>query len=129
MKTLIKEKWLTAGAEYEFPEYCLRHLENEAELTVLIQEAEKMLSPCAHCGAKGYIEYGYLTKWYPPMRNPSGKHPHELYVRCDGHRGLEMEDRCGMEGRKIYAEDDEADFKEALRVIVKAWNRRPGDKQ
>jgi len=26
-----------------------------------------------------------------------------------------------------YAADDEADIKEALRLIVEAWNRRPGE--
>ena len=125
LNTTIKEEWRIAGADHQFPEYCLRHLENEASLTVLIQEVEKTLFPCAHCGAKGRIEYGYLPKYYPYMRNPSGKSPHELYVLCDGHRGVESEDRCGMEGRRIYAEDNEADFREALRLIVKAWNRRP----
>jgi len=134
MKTLIKAKCRVEGN----PSYCLWQLENEAEITALIQEAEPLLSQCTHCGAKSVIMYFYNPdKTHPRVTKYSEEpnkiemvmfpYPHELYAQCGARKGTHDEDACELKGKVWYAEDDEADFKEALRRIVKTWNRRPGD--
>ena len=52
------------------------------------------------------------------------EHPHEVHVICPPiSGGLD----CEIRSKSWFAQDDEADFKEALRLIVEAWNRRPVD--
>ena len=136
LNTTIKEEWRVT--EFKNFEYPLRHLENEAELGAMIAEAEKILVTCAHCGANGSVMYYYNPcKDFPRVAKYSEEpnkiemvmipYPHALCVQCSGHRGEKFENRCEMRTKVWHAEDDEADFKEALRRVVNAWNRRPGD--
>jgi hypothetical protein len=80
LNTTIKEESQNANTGLKMPAFAIYHLENEAELTVLIREAEQTLLPCANCGRiRLRIEYCYVPRSFD-HRNPDGRHPHELYV-------------------------------------------------
>jgi len=53
------------------------------------------------------------------------KHPHEVHATCPrDQRPVPVVKGCGMRTMTWYAEDNEVDFKEALRLVVETWNRR-----
>ena len=115
MKTLINEIEI----------HSIEDLKNGAILKALIEEAEKKMSPCAHCGRK----HPRIVYIFCPPELPSTihkDHPHRLYGSCWTHKDDTVTGDCEMQGKVWYAEDNEADFKEALRLIIEAWNRRPG---
>jgi len=125
MKTMIKELRHSCSA------YHLGDLENEAEIAAIIREAEGSLLPCPHCGHRASgIAYSFLdpgmdgvrlkekgSNEYAPTINP-----HKVFVLC---RGL-LPDRtyCYMRTSSLYAEDEESDIREALRILCKTWNSR-----
>ena len=119
MKTTVKKEW-----EGKVTPYTLDFLENEAEIQALIKEAEVTLKPCAHCGKKrAYIVYLYTQGDQYPKRVDTEnnkviltEHPHALYVECPD---------CNIRTKDWHAEDNEEDFKEALQLITKTWNKRP----
>jgi len=104
--------------------YSLHDLENEAEMSVLIKEAETRLSPCAHCGfCSPIIAYEYHTEldW----------HCHFFNVWC---MRLERVDEieCKVHGCKMmtfaeqaYDDNENNSIKAALDRVVCTWNRRP----
>ena len=123
MKTTLKRDWDTEPKTCQINRrFQLGALENEAEITAIIQEAEALLESCFHCGGKPMICYAFAPGDEFPKRIDFDtgvavtEHPHKLYGGCN---------ICGIRTQKWHAEDDEADFKEALRLIVEAWNRRP----
>ena len=54
---------------------------------------------------------------------PGKRHPHFLRVKCPASMG----DCKYVMTEKIAAEDDEADVREALRILVLMWNSLPGE--
>jgi len=113
MKTLIKEHTdITIQTTLD--------LANGVTLKSLIDDAEKSLLPCAHCGR----ERPRIIHIFVPEHIPN--HPHRLYAICWAHKDDTVTGICEMQSKTWYAEDNEEDFKEALRLIVEAWNRRPG---
>ena len=103
--------------------YYLQEIENEAEIQALIKEAEVTLKPCAHCGNEAYIGYFFVPGNTGPRRVAPGsteikivESPHSLQGRCS---------KCQIQTNEWHAEDNEEDFKEALRLITETWNKRP----
>jgi len=115
MKTTIKTNLDREDAERDtLPLWCL---DNGDVLEVFIEEYVTMLHPCKHCGhTNPHIVYRYCPS---VVVIPGKKQPHRVSVICV--------DGCGVRTNDVYAEDDEADFKEALRMIAAMWNRQPGD--
>ena len=103
MKTTVKKE-----LGYTLTCYSTHEIESEIGLSSPISEAEDLLKDCNHCG-RGGIKVIHLF-------HPDWGNPHELYVKCP---------KCGIRTTEWFAEDTEEDFKEALRLIVEAWNRRP----
>jgi len=132
MKTTVKE-------DLGYTPFTVHDLENEAEITALIKEAEAVLMPCPCCGREHpVICYSYQ----PDLRFPHSVlhnedtnraelvmtcNPHVLYAECPRphQMPISVDKGCGIRTQKWHALDDEADFKEALRLIIEAWNRRP----
>ena len=108
MKTSIKEQYSGTCSYYR-----LDMLENESEITALIQCEDGALLPCPCCGQPSIIGYSYCTE--TPL------HPHHLQGKCS-------DIACGIQTKEWYAEDNEADFMETVRLICTAWNRRPEKK-
>jgi len=110
-------------------------LENEAEISALLHEVDVLLKPCAHCSNEHTrINYKFVPTYHAPHRASPGSteivmkwHPHTLYAECPrAHQNpVSVDKGCGIRTQEWHAEDDEADFREALRLIVEAWNRRP----
>ena len=132
IKTLIKEEYRNKiGERFNFD---LSYLENETELSALIQEAEAQLSLCPCCGSKQVrirYYYRYDTR-YPYRTGMAGDiivraHPHVVYAECaETLKSLASQiTACTIRTHKYSAEDNEADFRGALRLIVETWNRRP----
>jgi len=112
--------------------YGLHHLENAAEIRVLIKEVEAKLSPCAHCG---FTRPVILYEYFPEIENPLRQHPplpamhpssHEFCVWCNE---FDLENKrtygCRMRTGDDSASDDEMSIREALDRLVRVWNRRP----
>ena len=113
MKTTIK-KGKTEKVVLGIPKYSLYDLENEVEITTLIQEYEQSLQPCTHCGAsEAAILYEYRSQ---------ASAPHIFYVGCK--RFL-----CGIRTQEWCAVDDENndDIRDILSLVCSWWNRRPGE--
>ena len=124
MKTLLNTTIKEEDKDRGMPYYA-RQLENGDTLKAMVDEAVAMLSPCAHCGREHpRILYHYLPTTFH-TGNPTGRHPHELYAICTKDMEDTVKGICEMESKRWYASDDEEDFREALRRIVQAWNRRP----
>jgi len=85
----------------------------------LVKEYEVSLNACTCCGAQPCIAYEYLPNY---SCEPGKRHPHLLRVKCPASMG---DCKCVMT-EKIAAEDDEADVREALRILVLMWNSLPG---
>jgi hypothetical protein len=116
MKTLVKQD---TNMNARHPKMCyLFELENEAEIAAIIQESEKMLRPCPCCGRE-HPEFDYVFTFNDTPCLVGVVQPHRLNARCGSKEG------CGLQSKTWYAEDNETDFREALRLIVEAWNRRP----
>ena len=103
MKTIVKK-----DLGYTLTCYSTHELESEIELSALNRETENLLKECIHCG-NGGTEVTHIF-------HPDWGSPHELYAKCP---------KCGIRTQEWHAEDTEEDFKEALRLIVEAWNKRP----
>jgi len=107
------------------------------KVRAIIDEYEKMLSPCAHCGREHpHINYTFRPGYMSPVFAHAGstkivskEHPHEVYVKCrwriPDHPSAAL--GCNIRTMEWFALDDIDDFREALRLIVVTWNRRPGD--
>ena len=122
MKTTLKKYFETETKTYQINRrFQLGALENEAEIGALIHDAEVLLKSCIHCGWESMICYAFAPgDMFAKIMVPgpgvvATEHPHKLYAGCN---------KCGIRTQKWHAEDNEADFKEALRLIVEAWNRR-----
>jgi len=135
----MKKTTLKAGA-VEKSHYYIRNidgledLENSEELSAILHEYRDQLSPCTHCGYKyPDIRYCYQPgNMLPHKILPSGElamkeYPHEIYAVCSRRSIYQPpeEQGCNIRTQEWFAEDDESDFREALRRIVAAWNRRP----
>ena len=94
---------------------------NEIQFMALSKEAEKLLSPCAHCGRNNVR----IVYWISDTGGPTGNHPHAVFAMCYGSKDDKIEGVCDMQSKTWYAEDNEDDFTEALRLVVGSWNRRP----
>ena len=125
MKTTIKELVCSRAP------YRLGDLENEAEIAAIIREAKDTLLPCSHCGSKEQrIAYLFLDQQMGGVRlKEKGSdeivhtvNPHKLYIVCYGR--LSDNTSCNMRTRSLYAEDEESDIREALRILCKTWNSR-----
>jgi len=100
---------------YSIPYYSLHDMENEVEIASHIEAAKVLLKPCPCCGGLHLVvDYTFTTEDTPCLVGVV--QPHMLTARCTD---------CGIRSKTWYAEDDEADFKEALRLLIEAWNRRP----
>jgi len=93
---------------------------DKIEVDVLVKEYADSLNVCTCCGAQPRIAYEYLPNY---SCEPGKKHPHLLHVECPPSMG---DCKCGAT-EKIAAEDDEADVREALRILVLMWNSLPGE--
>ena len=110
----------------------VKDLENEAEITALIQEVETALKPCPCCGKKHpRIRYSYVHEAKYPIKDASGdvvfqEYPHLLYAECPRpHQNPELVDKgCGIRTQDWHAADDEADFRKVLHLIADTWNKR-----
>jgi len=140
MRTILKEGSRGISPQDPFIGYSLDDLENADKLRDIIQEYEVQLKPCAHCGGNMvHVCYRYIPEYMAPYWKESEKgkseiaskpHPHALYVECrwtNNDSSPPDEIGCCITTMEWHASDDEADFREALRRIVVAWNRRPGD--
>jgi hypothetical protein len=94
------------SAKYVFE---LADMENESELAALINDAQATLLLCPHCGCKK-IKIWYT--FHPMIRKVL---EHGVFAKCD---------ECHIGTPTVHADDNEADFKEALRMICNTWNRR-----
>ena len=136
MKTSLKEGIITGLSAYG-----LANLANEAEIRKLIDDAQKQLLPCPCCELESpIIRYTFnpqyrateVIKYSELIADCEMRvveYPHTLYAECPRvHQKPETVDKgCGMRTQEWHAEDDEVDFKEALRLIVEAWNKRPSN--
>jgi hypothetical protein len=97
-------------------------LENGEEIDAMIQEAQKQLLPCTHCGHPHPVIQYYFYQCFPP-----GLHyPHRMTVVCSKKEEEEPVGHCGCRSSGGYADDDGAElFRETLQLIVDSWNRRP----
>ena len=134
MKTTIKPDKLGYSKYYLHDLGGDEDIENAAELLALIHEAQDQLLPCIHCGhTRPAINYYYRPgDTYPYKALPDGnvlikEHPHEIYAKCCRRSIYEPSSvqGCGIRTTEWHAEDDDVDFKEALRLTVEVWNRRP----
>lgn len=109
-------------AEFEDARFMLgvAQLLGVEELEKLIVESEKNLLPCPCCGReKPEICYGY------------DRGLHCFSIVCPGTPMSSCQHNlnyngCGNCSGTLFAKEDEdlADFKEAIRYITEAWNRR-----
>ena len=136
MKTTIKTTWRGEQSRKCYP---YNALENAEELTAIVNEYEALLQPCIHCG----LEHPCIEYLYCPSNTivPGKKHPHKIHAHCwysdmfldslpsDASGDSDKQLGCKIQTAVLYAEDDDnyADLKEALRMIVAMWNRRPCD--
>jgi hypothetical protein len=102
----------------------IAHMDGVEELEALIAERRKKLSPCPCCGRPNpKIAYSYNGSF-----GRDDKHQFRIY--CPGNamhvHSHPNNDGCGLGSGMLMAKEDEdyADFKEALRYLTEAWNRR-----
>jgi hypothetical protein len=115
--------------------YGLSHLDNEAELRALINEARAQLSPCAHCGFdRPVILYDFFPeskntlREYDPLLPEMNPCRHEFCVVCNEFDiPNERTHGCRIRTDDYSARDDEASIRDALGILVAVWNRRPDE--
>ena len=93
-------------------------MEMKVDVTFLIMECAQELGACYICGEHAKIEHEYDIAC---VRVPGKKHPHKFCIKCTAQNMA-----CSNVGTdKVYAEDDEVDLKEAIRMLVLLWNSLP----
>lgn len=103
--------------------YTLNEMLCTETLETLIRGAVEKLKPCPCCGSESpRVQYYFLP--FVGTQADGRCSNHELYVQCPhpfSGKG------CGLRTVEWLATEDVdyVDFKEALRRIVEAWNRRP----
>ena len=88
------------------------------DITSLTAACVSKLNSCYFCGEQPRMEYEFNRD---RVREPGKKHPHKFRIGC-----AESDVSCSNVGTdNIYAEDDEIDIKEALRMLVLLWDSLP----